>query len=112
MSSDAEAELSAIFIMEKELLTMRQTPIDMVWPQLPTPKETDNFTAAGVVNETIVAQKTKSMDLKFNQLRCHESQQKNRFYWAPGSNSWADYRTKHHLPIYHESNHTIFAGAI
>ena len=42
---------------------MNQTLIEMGWPHPPTPIQTYNSTAAGVVNDTIIAQKTKSMDL-------------------------------------------------
>ena len=90
---------------------MRQTLIEMEWPQTPTPIQIYNSTVSGVVNDTIIAQKTKSMDLRFHWVRCREAQQQFRFYWAPGSNKWADYITKHHLPIYHESKRPLFPGA-
>ena len=111
MSSASEAELGAIFITAKELLPMRQTLIDMGCPKPPTQIQTDNSTAAGVVNETIIALKTKSMDLQLHCLRCRESQQKFIFYWAPGSNNWADCSTKYHPPIYQESKRPLFSGA-
>ena len=75
MSSAAEAELGTIIITEKELVPMRQTLIEMWWHQPPTPIQTDNSMAAGMVNGTIVARKTKSIDLRFHWLRCRESQQ-------------------------------------
>ena len=37
MSSEADAELGAIFITSKELVPMRQTLIDMGWPHPHTP---------------------------------------------------------------------------
>ena len=40
MSSAAESELGAILITEKELVTMRQTLIEMGWPQTPMPIQT------------------------------------------------------------------------
>ena len=75
MSSAAEADIGAIFITEKELVPMRQTLIETGWPQTPTPMQTYNSTAVGVVNDTIIARKTKSMDLGFHWLRCREAQQ-------------------------------------
>ena len=96
MWSEAEDELGAIFITTKELVPMRQSLIDMGWPQLPTHIQTDNSIVAGAENETIIAQKTKYMDLRFHCLRCCEARQQFRFYWAPVSNNWAGYSTKHH----------------
>ena len=57
MSSAAKAGLGAIFITAKELVTMRQTLIEVGWPQPPTLIQTDNSTEAGVVNYTIIAWK-------------------------------------------------------
>ena len=53
MSSAAEYELGAIFITSKELVPMRKTLIEMGWPHPPTPIQTDNSTAADVVNEKL-----------------------------------------------------------
>ena len=58
VSSAAGAELGAIFITEKELVTMLQTLIEVGWLHPPTPIQTDNSTAAGVVNFNIIARKT------------------------------------------------------
>ena len=58
MSSASEAELGAIFVTAKELVPMRRTLIDMVWPQPPTHIQTDKYTPAGVVNDTIITRKT------------------------------------------------------
>jgi len=82
----------------------------MGWKQPITPIQTDNTTAAGVVNNTIIPKKSKSMDLRFWWLKCRESQQQFRYYWAPGRNNWGDYSTKHHPPIYHEENRARCAG--
>jgi hypothetical protein len=50
------------------------------------------------------------MDLRFHWLRCRDSQGQFRYYWDAGSRNWADYSTKHHPPIYHESNRIMHAG--
>ena len=108
MSSAAKDELGDLLITARELVTMRQTLIEMGRPQPPTPIQTDNSTSEGGLNETITARKNKSMDLRFHWLRCRKAKQKFRFYWAPGSNSCANYSTKHHLPIYHELKRPLF----
>ena len=110
MSSAAEAELAALFIAAKKMVPLRQTLIEMGWPQTKSPLQTDNSTAVGVTNKTIVPKQTKSMDMRFYWLRCRNAQGQFRFYWAPGNFNWADYSTKHHPPLYHESHRPTHAG--
>ena len=74
MTSAAEAELGALFIIAKEMIPILQTISEMGWPEPPHPLKTNNSTAEGIVNNTIVPLKIKSMDLRFHWLRCHEAQ--------------------------------------
>jgi hypothetical protein len=53
-ATGAEAELAALFIAAREMVPHRQTLIDMGWPQPRSPVQTDNSTAIGVTNKTIV----------------------------------------------------------
>ena len=112
LTSAAEAELAALFVATKEMIPMRQALIEMGWPQPRSPVQTDNSAADGVVNNTIVPRKLKSMDLRLHWLRCREAQGQFRFYWAPGPDNWGDYSTKHHPPIYHLSQRPQFAGMV
>jgi hypothetical protein len=111
MSSAAKAELGALYTTAKELVPLRLTLDKMGWPQLRTPIQMDNSTAVGVTNLTIVPWKTKSMDLRLWWLRCRKAQEQFRFYGDKGSCNLADYHTKYHPPIYHESNRPTHAGA-
>ena len=70
MTSAAKAELGALFIAAQKLVPLHQTLIEMGWTHPPTPIQTDNTTAAGVVNKTLLSNKLKSMDLRFHWLRC------------------------------------------
>jgi hypothetical protein len=64
MSSAAKVELGALYTTAKEMVSLHhQTLIEMGWPQPRTPIQTDNSTAVGVANLTIIPQKIKSMDL-------------------------------------------------
>ena len=54
MSSAAEAELSGLFICAKAMISLRNTLIEMGWPQPPSPVQCDNSTATGVTNKTMV----------------------------------------------------------
>ena len=57
MTSAAEAELGALFITSNKIICLQQTLSEMGWPQPPYPAQTDNSTAEGVVNNTIVIRK-------------------------------------------------------
>ena len=50
MASAAEAELVGLFINAKEGEVLRTSLEEMVYPQGPTPMQTDNYTASGIIN--------------------------------------------------------------
>ena len=110
ISSASEAELGAIFITAQEMVAMRNTLEEIKWTQPKSPIQTDNSASAGVVNNTIVPSKLKTMDRRLHWLRCRESQGQFLYYWASGSLNWGDYTTKHHPPLYHESKRKKFVG--
>jgi hypothetical protein len=110
MASAAESELAALFVTAHEMIPHRQTLIAMGWPQPKTPIQTDNPTAVGVTNKTIVPRRAKMMDMRFWWLRCRGSQDQFQYYWDAGSKNWADYHTKHHPDTYHEAHRTTHAG--
>jgi hypothetical protein len=104
MASAAKSELAALFITAREMIPHRQTLIDMGWPQPKSPIQTDNSTAAGVTNTTIVPRRSKMMDMRLWWLRCRSSQDQFRYYWDAGSTKWTDYNTKHHPDTYHDAH--------
>ena len=112
MSSAAEAELGALYITAKEIVSIRQTLIEIGWKQPPFAIQTNNLTADGFVNKIIIQCKSNYMDLRFHCLIFRKSQGKFRFYWAPGHLNWGDYSTQHHPPIYHTNNRPQFAGYV
>jgi hypothetical protein len=63
MASAAESELAALFITACEMIPHCQTLINIGWPQPKRPVQTDNSTAARVVNNTIVPRRSKMMDI-------------------------------------------------
>ena len=73
MSSASEAELGVLFITAQEMVAMINTLEEMKWPQPKSPIQTDNSSAAGVVNNTIVPRKIKTMDRRLHWLRCREA---------------------------------------
>ena len=110
MSSAAEAELSGLFICAKAMIPLRNTLLEMGWPQPPSPVQCDNSTATGVTNKTMVNKMLKSMDMRLWWLRCRFSQKHFRYYWAPGNQNLADYSTKHHPPVYHLTHRPTHTG--
>ena len=88
MSSTSEAEFRALFITAQEMVAMRQTLEEIKWPPPKSPLQRDNSAAAGVVNNTIVPRKLKTMDRRLQWLRCREEQGQFWYYWASGSLNW------------------------
>ena len=84
MASAAEAEMAALFITAKKMILLRNTLIEMGWPQPQTPIQTDNSTAVVFTKKTIVKKAPKSSEMKLWWLRDIESQEQFRYYWAPG----------------------------
>ena len=75
MASAAEAEMAALYITDKKIIPIRNTLIEVGWPQPQTPIQTDNSTAVGFTKKTIVNKVTKSADMKLWWLRDREPQE-------------------------------------
>ena len=80
MASAAEAELGALYKCARAMVPLRQALIEMGWPQGKSSIQTDNSTADGVVNNTIVPKRHKSMDLRLHWLCCCAAQGQFRFF--------------------------------
>jgi hypothetical protein len=101
MSSAAESETGALFINGKEAMPIRQTLLELNHPQPPTPLQTDNSTATGIVNKTVKLKRSKAMDMRFYWVQDRVDQKQLNVYWAPGSLNLGDYVTKHHPAPHH-----------
>ena len=66
MSSAAEAELGALFINCREAVPAHHKLEEMGHKQPPTPMQTDNTTALGVVTNNIASKRLKLMDMKLH----------------------------------------------
>jgi hypothetical protein len=111
MTSAAEAEIGALYINCREAIPARHTLEYMGHPQPPTPMQTDNTTALGVVNNNVM-KKLKAMDMKYHWLQDRENQGQFRHYWAPGKENNGNYVTKHHAPIHHQATQPTFLTGI
>jgi hypothetical protein len=79
MSSAAEAKVGALLINCRKVVPARHVLKFLGYPQLPTPMQTDNTTALGVVNQNVM-KKLKLMDMKYHWLQCRISQKQFRHY--------------------------------
>ena len=70
VASASEAELGAMIITSQAMVSQRNTLEEMGWNQSHSPIQTDNSVATGVVNNTIVPRKLKSMDCRLYWLHC------------------------------------------
>ncbi len=63
MSLAAEVKLGALYMNASKAIPQCQLLQEMGHPQPPTPMQTDNITALGVVNSNIQPKLTKAMDM-------------------------------------------------
>ena len=69
MSSATEAKLAALYIMAREAVYIRIILEEMGHKQPPTPLQTDNSMADGIINGKVVPKRTKAMDMRFYWLQ-------------------------------------------
>jgi hypothetical protein len=104
MSSAAEAKIGALYINAWKGVKERNILEEMGHTLPPTPVQTDNLTADGIINLRVQPKCTKAMDMHYHWLRDWGINQKQfKFYWRPGTLMWADYWTKHHPPSHHRN---------
>ena len=108
MSLAAEAELVAPFINCKEAITAHQELEEMGHKQPPTPMQTDNRTAHGVITNNISGKKLKSMDKRLHWIRCRSTQRQFRHYRRLVATNLGDYVTKHHEATHNRKFRPIY----
>ena len=108
MASATEAETGALFYNGQEALPLIRALNEMGHPQPPTPIQTDNYTAYGIVNSSIRQRKSKAMDMRFYWVQDKCSQGDFVIFWKPGKDNLADYFTKHHSTSHHKQMRSIY----
>jgi hypothetical protein len=101
LSSATEAEMGALFYNAKDAAWLRTTLEDLGHPQPPTPIQTDNACAAGIINDTVKQRRSKAIDMRFYWVRDRVRQNQFIVHWRKGTDNLADYFTKHHSPSHH-----------
>ena len=101
MGSASETEVASLFYNCKAAIPLRLALEEMGHPQPQTPAVTDNSTAEGLLNKTMVPNRAKSYDLRLNWLKCREAQKQFDIIWKKGKVNRADYHSKDHpLHVY------------
>ena len=108
MSAASEAKAAALFTNMKEGVIQHIALEEMQWPQPPTPITVDNSTAAGLVRDTIKANKSRAMDMRLHWIQDRAQQRQFLVTWAPGKLNKADYFTKLHAPIHHRCMRFVY----
>jgi hypothetical protein len=108
MASAAEAEISALYINNQTAEVFRTTLIKMGHLHPPTPVQTDNSTAYGIVNSSIRQWRSRAMDMRFYWVRDRVRQNHFLVYWKPDQENLGDYFTKHHPPAHHQTMHSTY----
>ncbi len=111
MSSAAKAEIGALYINCWEAVPACHTLEFLGHPQPPTPIQTNNTMALGIVNNNVM-KKIKAMDMKYHWLWDRISQKQFRHYWVPGNKNKGDFITKHHAQVHHEAMRLTFLTSI
>eukprot|EP00804_Cyclotella_cryptica_P012986 CCRYP_002317-RA/>CCRYP_002317-RA protein AED:0.32 eAED:0.30 QI:0/0/0/1/1/1/3/0/854 len=102
MASALENEIASPFYGCKEAIPHRVTLKEMGHPQPgPTPITTNNSTAVGLALDTMIPKASKSMDMRFQWLKCRCAQSLFKHLWAKGTKNRADYPSKHNTVKHH-----------
>ena len=100
-ASAAEAELGALFVNAKEGRIIRLILHELGHPQPPTPIHCDNSTAAGIANNTVKRQRSRSMEMRYFWIADQVARGQFNVSWHPGQENMGDYHTKIHPTAHH-----------
>ncbi|GAX13378.1 hypothetical protein FisN_8Lu415 [Fistulifera solaris] len=99
----AKAKLGALFLNAQNACPLRIALEEMGHPQPATPIQTDNSTAAGIVNDKVKQKLSKAMDMRFYWIRDRARKGQFHVYWKAGAGNKADYFTKLHATSHHRT---------
>eukprot|EP00804_Cyclotella_cryptica_P013531 CCRYP_017239-RA/>CCRYP_017239-RA protein AED:0.45 eAED:0.45 QI:0/0/0/1/1/1/2/0/507 len=71
-------------------------------PQPPTPIHCNNSTAAGIANNTVKRQRSRSMEMRYFWIADQVACKQFSVHWHPGLENMGDYYTKHHPTSHHQ----------
>jgi Reverse transcriptase (RNA-dependent DNA polymerase) len=108
LGSVAEAEVAACYLNAQEACTLRTTLETLGHPQPPTPIQTDNSTAEGILNCTIKQKRSQAIDMRYYWLQDRIQQKQFQVHWKPGPENFADYFTKHFPSSHHIEQRPLY----
>ena len=108
MSSATEAEVGALFHNAQDACTLRTALEFLEHPQPPTPIQTNNSCAEGIINDTVKQKRSKAIDMRFYWVRDRVRQNQFKIFWRRGKSNLADYFTKHHPTSHHRAMRPIY----
>ena len=108
MASATEAEVGALFHNAQDACQIRTTLEFLGHPQPPTPIQTDNSCAEGIVNNTVKQKRSKAIDMRFYWVRDRVKQGHFEIFWRKGEDNYGDYFTKHHSAAHHRAMRPIY----
>lgn len=108
LASATEAEVGALFHNAQDAAMIRETLQFLGHTQPPTPIQTDNSCAEGIVNDTVKQKRSKAIDMRFYWVRDRVRQGQFVIFWRKGQDNLADYFTKHFPPKHHQDMRPIY----
>jgi hypothetical protein len=108
LASALEAEIGGLFYNAQECVPMRHTLEALGHPQPPTPIQTDNEVADGIINDRVKQRRSKAIDMRFYWVRDRVRQGQFRIHWRSGQENLADYFTKHHPVAHHRAIRKVY----
>jgi hypothetical protein len=97
VASAAESEVGACFHNAQSGAPLRVTLTELVHIHPPTPLNTDNSTAFGILNKTIKQKRSEAMDMRYHWLTYRVRQKQFDIYWRPGHENLGNYQ--HHQDV-------------
>jgi hypothetical protein len=102
VASAAESEVGACLHNTQSGAPLRVTLTELGHIQPPMPLRTYNFTAFGILNETIKQKISKAIDIRYHFLTDRIRQKQFDVYWRPGRENLGDYHTQNHSAQHHK----------
>jgi len=94
VTSAFEGEYGGLYVNGQHAEALRNTLMDMGYPQGPTTLISDNSAAVGIATFTAKQRRSKHIDLRFHWIRDRANQGHFNILWRAGITNLADYFTK------------------
>jgi hypothetical protein len=108
VSSAAEAEYAALFLVGREAICANQTLTDLGFPQAATLIICDNQCAVGIANRSVKQKRSKAINMRYHWIRDQVDLEAVTIEWQPGAANLADFFTKNHPTKHHSEMRNIF----